>query len=130
MKKTFSSAMGVFLLITALSLSGCFYIVLGGVAAAGGYAVSQDTIQGEIDEDFEDVWEAAIDIVSILGSITSQSHELGRISSLVNGAKVTVTVSQLTASADRIKVKARKAFFPNITTAQNVYTKIINRLKE
>ena len=114
----------------ACSLSGCFYLILGGAAAAGGYAISQDTIQGESEKDFEEVWEAAINIVSIMGTVNSQSHELGKISALVNGAKVIVNISQLTPSAVRLKVKARKAFFPSINTAQNVYVKIMNKVNE
>ncbi len=120
----------VLLVFLSFSLGGCFYLVLGGVAAAGGYAISQDTIQGEREKDFDDVWSAAVDIVSILGTINSQSHELGKMIALVSGAKVTINVVQLTPSTVRLKVKARKALFPSITTAQNIYIKIMNRVDE
>lgn len=125
--KVFAGFIG---LILCLSCSGCFYVVLGGVAAAGGYAISQDTIQGETQRDFDDVWDAAMDIVSIMGTINSQSRELGKISALVNGAKITVNISQLTPAAVRLKVKARKSLFPSITNAQNIYIKIMNRADE
>lgn len=120
----------ILLFFLSFSLGGCFYLVLGGVAAAGGYAISQDTIQGEREKEFDSVWNASVDIVSILGTISSQSHELGKIIALVNGAKVTVNVVQLTPSTVRLKVKARKALFPSITTAQNIYIKIMNRVDE
>ena len=113
----------------SFSFSGCFYLVLGGVAAAGGYAVSQDTIQGETEKDYNEVWDAAVEVVSILGAINSQSRELGKIVATVNGAKVTINVMQLTTSTVRLKVKARKSFFPSIANAQNIYIKIMNRVK-
>ena len=120
---------GVLLISLCSTASGCFYVIVG-AAAAGGYAVSRDTIQGESEKNFETVWDAAADIVSILGTVNSQSHELGKILATVNGAKVTINVLQLTSSATRLKVKARTAFFPSIATAQNVYIKIMNRVEQ
>jgi len=120
--------LAVLLLSSSLLLSGCFYIFLGSVAAAGGYAISQDTIQGEREESFNNVWEAAHDIVSIMGTVNSESQDLGKITSIVNGAKVTINVSQLTSSTVRLKVRARKAFFPSIQTAQNIFIKIMSRV--
>jgi len=116
------------LLTFSISSSGCFYLVLGGVAAAGGYAVSADTIQGETDKDAREVWNSAVDIISILGIITAQNRGLGKIAAVVNGAKVTVNVLTVTQSVVQLKVKARKAFFPSIANAQTVYVKIMNRV--
>ena len=109
--------------------SGCFYFVVG-ATAAGVYAVSGDTIQGELEKDFEAVWDASVEIVSILGTVNSQSHELGKILATVNGAKVTINVLQLASSATRLKVKARISFFPSRATAQNVCIKIMNRVNQ
>lgn len=124
--------LGIAVLIVSLSLSlsGCATLIIGSIAAAGGYAISQDTIQGETEKDFETVWQSAVDIVSIMGTISSQSQELGRISGIVNGAKITVHVTQLTSSTIRVKVKARKALFPSIANAQNIFIKIVNRANE
>ena len=112
------------------SVSGCAYAVLAGVAAAGGYAVSQDTIQGDTDKDFNEVWDASLDIISIMGTISSQSRELGRIVAIANGARVTINVMQLTTATVRLKVKARKSLFPSIANAQNIYVKIMNRVNK
>ena len=125
-----NTAIVVLIAFLSLSLNGCFYLVLGGAAAASGYAVSQDTIQGECEKDFENVWESAIDVVSIMGAITSKSHELGKISAIVSNANVTIVISQITSSTVRLKVKARKALFPSISTAQNIFVKIMNKSKE
>ncbi len=121
------AGMSIFL---SVSLSGCIYVLLGGAAAAGGYAISRDTIQGEIDADFDHVWDTAVEIVSIMGTIDSESHEMGEIIADVGGAKVWVYVIQLTPSTIRLKVKARKNLFPSIATAQNVFIKIMNKVNE
>ena len=117
-------------MVVCLFLCGCFYMVLGGLAAAGGYAVSQDTIQGETEKDFDAVWDTAVETLSIMGLISAQSPELGKITASVNGAKIIVNVMQLTPSTTRLKVKARKSFFPSISNAQNIYIKIMSRVNE
>lgn len=104
------------------------YIIVGGLAAAGGYAISPDTVQGDTDRDFDRVWDAAIDIISIMGVINSQSHDLGKISAIVNGARINVTLSQLTKAAVRLKVEARKTGFPSPDNAQNIFIKIMDRV--
>ena len=116
------------LALVCLPLSGCFYVILGSVAAAGGYAISQDTIQGEREVGFNEVWDVTLDIISIMGTVNSQSQDLGKITAIVNGAKLTINVSQITPSAVRLKVKARKNLFPSIATAQNIFIKIMNRI--
>jgi len=120
----------IFILFLSVSVSGCFYLVLGGVAAVGGYAVSPDTIQGETEKDYDEVWDAAVDVASIMGKVDYKSDKIGEISALINGARIRIDVSQLTPSMARIKVKARKSFFPSISTAQDVYVKIMRRLDE
>lgn len=112
-----------------MSVSGCFYLVLGGAAAVGGYAISPDTLQGDTDKDFERLWSAAVDIVSIMGTINSQSHELGKISAIVNGCHVTIHVIQLTPSSVRLKVKAKKAGLPSIANAENIFVKIMENIR-
>ena len=114
----------------SFSASGCFYLVLSGVAAAGGYAVSPDTIQGETEKDYDQTWDAAVEVVSIMGTISSQSRELGKIVALVNDSKITINVVQLTTSSVRLKVKARKSFFPSLPNAQNVYVKVMNKVNQ
>jgi len=126
---TLRNALALPLVIVAcLCMGGCWYLIIGGVAAAGGYAISSDTIQGETSAEFEDAWSAATEVMGIMGAVESESYELGMVKGVVNNARVTVTVSQLTTATVRVKVKARKAFFPSIRNAQNVYIKIMAHL--
>jgi len=120
--------LGLLFLAVTFSFSGCFYLVFGGAAAAGGYAISRDTIQGEIDRDFSQVWDTAIEVVSIMGRIESQNSEMGQIISIIQGARVTINLTQLTPSTIRIKVKARRSGFPRIGLAQEIYLKVTNQV--
>jgi len=118
------------LMLMSVSLNGCIYFILGGVAAVGGYAVSPDTIQGETDKEYSDVWDAALQVANVMGKVDFKSDKIGEISALISGAKVKISITQITHSFVRIKVKARKSFFPSISTAQDVYVKIMRQLDE
>ena len=108
--------------------NGCAYLVVGGVGALGGYAISSDTVQGTIERDNKEVWDAASTVVNIMGKLNKESEDTGRIEAIVNGARVTIGVAQFTPKLVKLTVKARKSFFPSISTAQSVYMKIINYL--
>ena len=111
-----------------VSFNGCVYLLVGGVGALGGYAISSDTVQGTIERDNKEVWEAASTVVNIMGKLNKETEETGRLEAIVDGARVTVGVAQFTPKLVKLTVKARKSFFPNIATAQSVYMKIISYL--
>lgn len=111
-----------------VSLSGCAFLVIGGVGAVGGYAVTRDTIQGEYDAKFSAAWSAALSTCGMLGTVSSRDQSKGTIEALVDRAKVKIEVTQLTPEAIRIKVKARKGIFPRLGTAEKVFVKIVQQL--
>ena len=118
----------LFLSCFVAHLSGCVYLIIGSVGAVGGYAISSDTVQGTIERESGDVWEAASSVVNIMGRITRESQDGGKIEAIVNNAKATIAVAQFTPKLVKLTVKARKSFFPSISTAQDVYMKIITHL--
>ena len=120
----------VLFISSALMFSGCVYLVIGSVGALGGYAISSDTVQGTTEKDVHDVWEAAQSVVNIMGRITRQNEDSGRLEAIVDNSRVTIGVAQFTPKLARLTVKARKSFFPNIATAQDVYIKMINYLSK
>ncbi len=120
-------AVGV-LLVAALGVfSGCVYLVIGSLGVVGGYVVSPDTVEGTTDHDFESAWNAASEVCNIMGRVYKENDKEGNLEALINGSRVTIKILEL--SRDRIRVKARRSFFPSISTAQDVYVKIINQLK-
>lgn len=110
-------------------LSGCVFVVAGAVGAVGGYAITRDTIQGEYDARYTTAWKSATDVCGTLGTVTFKDATKGTVEAVVDQAKVRVEVSQLTPEAIRIKVKARKGLFPRVGIAENVFVKIVQRLK-
>ena len=105
--------------------SGCVYLVIGGVGALGGYAISPDTVEGIIGgRDLDEVWHAAVEVVSVMGVIEERNDAGGMLIAKVQGNRVTVTVMQISDQTIKLRIKARKAFLPRIRTSQDVYMKI------
>ncbi|MBI5149761.1 MAG: hypothetical protein HZA28_03215 [Candidatus Omnitrophica bacterium] len=116
--------------LLALSLSGCVYLIVGGVGALGGYIVSPDTVEGLTEADLRQVWDTAVDVISIMGLVDSKNESGGVIQASVNGAKVTVVMTQMSSSSVKLSVKARKHYLPKISLSQDVFVKIMSRVNE
>ena len=112
------------------SLTGCVYLVVGGAGALGGYIVSPDTVEGVTSHEKGDVWDAAIEIVSIMGWIENQNELSSVMRAKISGAKVTITISSINNSTTKVSIKSRKAFLPKISTAQDIFVKIMSRLNK
>ena len=112
------------------SMSGCVYLVVGGIGALGGYVISPDTVEGMTKSDMDSVFDTAHDVLAIMGTINEEHKEGGILIARVNGVKVTVTLSNPTPEMVKVNVKARKAFFPKISVAQDVFVKIMSQLSE
>lgn len=110
--------------------SGCIYLVVGGIGAVGGYIVSPDTVEGLSGSDADYVWDSARETVAIMGLINEEDKAGGIILADVNGAKVTVTIAAVGKDSTKVTVKARKAYLPRISLAQDIFVKIMNRIEE
>ena len=128
MHKKFIKTLLTFLLL--LSLSGCVWLVVGGVGALGGYVISPDTIEGVSRMPQGELWDASGKVLSIMGTIEEKNRDAGEIKALIQGAKITVTLTPLNKSTTTVRVKARKAFLPKIALAQDVYIKILEYVDE
>ncbi len=117
----------VIAVVCCFLFSGCIFIVGGAVGALGGYAISQDTIQGETKQSYASVWKAATEVVRMLGTISVEDTMRGTIEAKVNSITVKVFVREDTEGVVRLRVKARKHLFPKIKLSPKVYTKIIER---
>jgi len=109
--------------------SGCVFLVVGGVGAVGGYAVTRDTFEGVSSKGQEELLSAAHKVLSIMGTITDERPKDGEIIATVEGNHVTVDVIQINLTTSKLRVKARKMIFPRVGIAQEVYTKIMNQLE-
>jgi len=103
---------------------------VGGIGAVGGYIVSPDTVEGITDHDAAIVWDTAVDMISIMGLIDEKNETGGLILASVNGARITIMITSLNETNTKVTVKARKAYLPRISLAQDVFVKIMSRVKE
>ena len=112
------------------SLSGCWFLIVGGAGAVGGYAVSRDTFEGISSKSQEELLASAHKVLSIMGTISDERPKDGEIVGTVYGAHVTVDVIQINLTTSKLRVKARKLIFPRVGIAQEIYTKIMNQLEQ
>ncbi|MDD5356472.1 MAG: hypothetical protein PHY56_08060 [Candidatus Omnitrophica bacterium] len=112
-----------------LFYSGCFYLFIGAVGAVGGYAVSDDAIQGDTDRGIDKVWSSALRVTNIMGAVDTEDRQKGTIEATVDVSKVKVSIEQLTPKTVRMRVSARRHLLPNRKLAQKIYLKIIENAK-
>ena len=62
----------------------------GGIV--GGIAISEDTVQTEFDQGYDQVWNASVDVLRKAGSLITKYKQAGRIEAHVPKSKVTVRV--------------------------------------
>jgi len=112
-------------------LSGCVALIVGGaVGALGGYAVSRDTIQGDTDTPYADLWTAATDVGRVRGVIVLQDQTKGVMDLTVGKSKVYIRLIRLTEATTRIRVAARKYHMPDLSLAQDLFVKIVEEAKK
>lgn len=116
-------------LILSLPLSGCAIFLLG-AGAAGGYAITDDEVEGHTDVSMKRAWNAAETVIEKEGAVILRDETTGKVEGLVEGSEIKATVEQVTSKTVRIRVKARKTkgLFPDMKRAQDLYTKIIKKI--
>ena len=116
--------------LLAVCLNGCIYLATAGVGALGGYIVSPDTVEGLAESDTAQVWDTAVEVVSIMGLVESKNEAGGIIKARINGASVTVMIMEMSSSSVKLSIKARRHYLPKISLAQDVFVKIMSRVNE
>ncbi len=104
-------------------------IIGGAVGALGGYAVSKDTIQGESDKSYDALWDSALMIGKIRGTVKYEDKTKGYIELEAEASKVYIRLIRLTLSTTRVRVQARKYHFPNMSLAEDIFVKIMEQAK-
>lgn len=113
-----------------LNILGCAALIIGSAAGAvGGYAVSRDTIQGETDKRYDNLWDAALTVSRIRGQIKYEDRTKGYIELEAESSRIDIRLIRLTAATTRLRVSARKYHLPNITLAQDIFVKIMEEVK-
>ncbi len=111
------------------AVGGCVAapIILVGMGAVGGYAISRDTFEGTTSKSQDELWDAAMRVASIMGTMDENNRKRGEIYARINGVNVDITVVPVNLTTTKLRVKARAMMFPRIGVAQDVYAKIMNQ---
>lgn len=112
-----------------LNIYGCWFLVGGAAGAVGAYAAGNDTIQGETDRPYDSLWNAARNVGRIRGLIGAEDYTKGYIELKADSSKAWIRLIRLTHSTTRLKVSARKHRLPNLSLAQDIFTKIMEEAK-
>lgn len=122
--------LGSIIFILVIGVSGCAPLIVGAaVGGAGAYAVSKDTLQGDTDKPYDALWSAALSIAKVKGTVILEDYHKGMINLNIEGGKVWIRFIRLTRTATRVKVSARKFHMPSISSAQDIYTKIMDEAR-
>ena len=112
----------------ASGLSGCAVLLLG-AGAAGGYAISKDSVKNTFQLPQETVFRQSLAVAKELGTVKKQDPEYGVIEMEYGPANITITVKRLTRRLVELKVRSRnQVLLPEMDRGQEVYTKILERL--
>ena len=111
-----------------VSTAGCALLLVG-AGAAGGYAISKDSVRNQFDLPKETVFRHSAAVAKEMGLVTLEDSARGQLHVKIQDANVVITVKPLTRRTVELKVKARNSLLmPEIETAQAVYNKIVERL--
>lgn len=114
------------------NILGCAPLIIGTVAAVGavgGYAVSKDTVQGETDRGYSSLWQSAVEVAKIRGTIVNDNPTTGYIELKADSSRVWIRLVRLTRATTRLRVSARKFRLPNLSLAQDIFVKIMEDVR-
>jgi hypothetical protein len=113
-----------------LGICGCVPLVIG--AAAGGlgaYATSKDTIQGETDKSYDSLWNSALMVSKIRGTVKQEDSAKGYIELEADSSRVWIRLIRLTRATTRLRISARKYHLPDLSLAQDIFVKIMEGVR-
>lgn len=109
-----------------LNISGCAPLIIGGaVGVVGGYAISKDTVQGETDKPYDILWNSALMISGIRGTIRQEDRARGYIELEIESSRVWIRLIRLARATTRLRISARKYHLPNMDLAHDIFTKVM-----
>lgn len=117
------------ILVAFLSMSsyGCA-VALIGAGVAGGVAISRDTAEIAKDTSYDKAWSVTEKTIKDMGMIKLQDRKAGKIEATVEDSQIEAHVTQITPKTVKVRVKARKNYFPNVDLAMKIVNKINEKL--
>lgn len=110
-------------------MNGCVPLIIVTGAAAGGYVISNDSAEANIECTYASAWEAVNATLNELGKITFLKESSGMLNAIVSQASVRVRIVSLGTDVQRVVVSARKNWMPAPKVAQQIFLSIYQKLK-
>ncbi len=118
-----------FFLLPAISLTGCVPVLIGAGVVAG-YFVTKDSVSGNLEVSFEELWNVSLSEVGNSADITDQNKQAGLIKARHGKTNITVRIRELTEHSYNLKVTCRKAIaIADLSLSQDLFTRIVRNLK-
>lgn len=115
-------------LAACASLSGCA-VLLVGAGAAGGYAISRDSVKNVFDLPKEHVHDVSAAVLKERGVVKTDNRAHGQIKGEVQDVDILITIKPVTKQTVELKVRGRnRLLMPQVDTAQEIYNGIVERL--
>lgn len=118
-----------FLPLLLINFTGCIFVVGGAAGALGAYGLSKDTIEGDTDTPYENLWSSATMISRARGTIKQEDILQGYIELETNSSQAWIRLIRISQNTTKLRVSARKYHFPNLSLAQELFVKIIEQAK-
>ena len=115
--------------LVALCLQGCAALLIGTAGVIGGVAISEDTVQSDMDATFDQVWNNTLNEIEKMGGTVKLKEKFrGVIEARARSSNIRIELERITDKTIRIRVKARKNYLPNIKLAHELSARIIKKL--
>ena len=117
------------LLLLLLNIVGCVFVLGGAAGALGAYGISKDAVQAETDKPYDALWNSALTVARIRGTIKQEDSQRGYIELNVESGHVWIRLIRLTQATTRIRISARRYHLLNLDLAQDMFVKIMEEAK-
>lgn len=108
---------------------GCIPLFIGAGVLAG-YTLSNDSAAGNVKIEYHELWNSCRDILmQERGEILVSDESRGLIKAKIEGNSITLKISSITQSVQKLVVSARKNFLPKPQFAQKIFFDIIDQIK-
>lgn len=118
------------LILIALLSAGCVPMLIGAAGVVTGYVAFKDSVAGNIDGTFNDIWSGVKTVMENHTEIIKEDDLRGTVRSSFQDNDVTVKVIAFTDNAYKLKVTCRRMYkmAANLELAQDLFTRIIKEI--
>ena len=120
----------VLLSLFSVLTCGCVSFLVGAAGIVTGYVAFKDTVAGNLDGTFDEVWQGIITVMESRTEIIEENSMGGIVKAKYGNNDIIVKVITFTDNAYKIKVTCRKMYkmASNLELAQDLFTRMIKSI--